>query len=552
MFKNQMLIAITMTLLLIPIVGYSHEYSGHSDHAEGMSHSEFEDVSHEGVAYEVRKIEMPWPDDGIVRRDCTWESPHEAGGNHVLVCTPRKNIVETKVYTGYHEHKLKAGHSHDEGDNAINTGGPPVPRQPTTPITSLITATSSDEADDTNTDSDNSGGDSDGNTVVNVQEPTAVIATTPTHPVVPQPTPEPIRREPAVRVVEELSNELIISEMMLQDYRRRGKKGNQFTPVPQWIEIHNLSKTLSADIRGWKLQIRSGGDRIKHRTIDIRFAESRRIEPGKSMLIVQTSARHSGDNLDVLSVLNLQQAFSFYRHTDHIRSRDTIFSETHINIRLINPDKERVDEVGNIEWSRYTPENPIALWEMPQNEEDQVRSSLIRRYRYKGSQEPIKGTDRGAWMLASRMITRFNDKLPEVMTYYGHPYDVGTPGYVIEGRLPVELSVFRPQLIDGDVVIQWATESEVNNAGFNILRSLTEKGPFVKINPVLIQGQGTTSERTEYQWKDTTAKPNTAYYYRIEDVSFAGDIQTLKQRHLKGFISPQHKMLTTWGGLKRN
>ena len=54
--------------------------------------------------------------------------------------------------------------------------------------------------------------------------------------------------------------------------------------------------------------------------------------------------------------------------------------------------------------------------------------------------------------------------------------------------------------------------SELNNAGFNILRSETKNGEFKSVNPQLIQGAGTTTERHTYTWTDTTAKPNTVYY----------------------------------------
>ena len=64
--------------------------------------------------------------------------------------------------------------------------------------------------------------------------------------------------------------------------------------------------------------------------------------------------------------------------------------------------------------------------------------------------------------------------------------------------------------------------SELNNAGFYIYRSETQAGEFKVVNPTMIAGAGTTGERTEYSWTDTTAKPNTVYYYRIEDMSHAG------------------------------
>ena len=62
-------------------------------------------------------------------------------------------------------------------------------------------------------------------------------------------------------------------------------------------------------------------------------------------------------------------------------------------------------------------------------------------------------------------------------TYYGHSSDVGSPGHTTGGVLPVSLSKFRPERLDtGEIVVRWITESELNNAGFNILRSETRDG----------------------------------------------------------------------------
>ena len=136
-------------------------------------------------------------------------------------------------------------------------------------------------------------------------------------------------------------------------------------------------------------------------------------------------------------------------------------------------------------------------------------------------------------------------------TYYGNRDDLGTPGYQAGSALPVSLSKFRPERLEsGEIVIRWITESELNNAGFNILRSEKRDGQFTKINTSLIAGQGTTSERTTYSLVDTSAKPNVVYYYQIQDVSLDGEVQTLRQSRLKGDVSPAGKLTTIWGEIK--
>ena len=116
--------------------------------------------------------------------------------------------------------------------------------------------------------------------------------------------------------------------------------------------------------------------------------------------------------------------------------------------------------------------------------------------------------------------------------------------------LPVTLSYFHAELTDIGVILKWTTESEVDNAGFYIYRSETKNGEFKVVNPTLIQGAGTTGERNEYTWTDSTAKPNTVYYYRIEDVSHAGVREQLATVRLRGLVSARGKLTTIWADLK--
>ena len=118
--------------------------------------------------------------------------------------------------------------------------------------------------------------------------------------------------------------------------------------------------------------------------------------------------------------------------------------------------------------------------------------------------------------------------------------------------LPVTLSHFRAEHTDAGVVLKWITESEVDNAGFYIYRSETKDGQFKVVNPTMIQGAGTTSERHTYTWKDTTAKPNVAYYYRIEDVSHAGVRKQLVSIRMRGLVSASGKLITSWADLKEH
>ena len=218
----------------------------------------------------------------------------------------------------------------------------------------------------------------------------------------------------------------------------------------------------------------------------------------------------------------------------------SLISEMAFRISLIPPLPSGVvsrgDVVGNLG----------SGWELPMSEGN--RSSLIRREMDDAGTE-ITGTDEAGWVSASD--TSFVGAYVE--TYYGDKDDEGTPGYNAGGALPVELSKFSAarDRVSGQVIITWETQSELNNAGFFIKRSQQKDSKFVAVNPTMIPGAGTVSEKQSYTYTDTTAKPNIVYYYQIEDVSLDGQRQTLTRAHrLKGHIGAAGKATTTWGELK--
>ena len=209
--------------------------------------------------------------------------------------------------------------------------------------------------------------------------------------------------------------------------------------------------------------------------------------------------------------------------------------------------KMATDMVGNLS------AGGSAAWALPMSE-DGGRSSIIRRHIQvaRGPAAPEDGTMADNWVLASdtsfAQVTHIR-----AASFYGAANDVGTPGFRPGGALPVELSHFRParDKATGSVVITWATQSELNNAGFFIKRSNQRDGEFKVINATMVAGAGTTSEKQFYTYTDTTAQPNIVYYYQIEDVSLDGNRQTLTRGiRLKGHIGAAGKATTLWGELK--
>ncbi len=91
--------------------------------------------------------------------------------------------------------------------------------------------------------------------------------------------------------------------------------------------------------------------------------------------------------------------------------------------------------------------------------------------------------------------------------------------------LPVTLSSFTATTYNNTVVLQWVTESEVNNEAFILERS-TDNYQFLTIAE--IPGQGNTTERHAYEYTDKQVTPGTTYYYRLSDRDYAGNLTILK------------------------
>ena len=312
--------------------------------------------------------------------------------------------------------------------------------------------------------------------------------------------------------------------------------------LPQWIELANAS-TAEVSLAGWSIDIDNdpADTTVVGEAVNVVIGD---VTVGKDQVVLivsKASTRNSGIGMgtDAKGTLREDRIVDVQSQVSPTDARYSLISEMAFKITLLPPQTggvvERGDAVGNLGMG----------WDLPMSEGS--RSSLIRREMSDAGE--IMGTDAAGWVLASDTMLDGAYRT----TYYGDDEDIGTPGYDAGGALPVELSAFSAarDRVTGQVVITWETQSELNNAGFFIKRSQQRKGQFVVVNPTMIAGAGTTSEKQSYTYTDTTAKPNIVYYYQIEDVSLDGNRQTLTRGHrLKGHISAAGKATTTWGELK--
>jgi hypothetical protein len=84
--------------------------------------------------------------------------------------------------------------------------------------------------------------------------------------------------------------------------------------------------------------------------------------------------------------------------------------------------------------------------------------------------------------------------------------------------IPVELTSFVGSAVNGSVVLNWATATEVNNSGFEIQRS-ADRINFSNI--AFVPGFGTTTEPRNYSYTDNSVSNGTVYY-RLRQIDYNG------------------------------
>ena len=315
----------------------------------------------------------------------------------------------------------------------------------------------------------------------------------------------------------------------------------------QWIELYNSSMTETINLDGWVMEIRNKEDVESYVDSSFEFVPHTKLLPNQTLLLVSgTGANDVADN----RVYNL---YAHHRRSLGLLARDSVLlSRTgfYLNLKAKvaaggSTEMMMVDEAGNVE-VKGAQRN--VMWELP-TRDPAARQSLVRQY----GTRAIDGTPDAADDGLMESSWEQSDLAGAGLSYYGHRNDIGTPGFRLGGPLPVSLSKFRPvrNQTTGHVDITWITESELNNAGFNILRAESKTGEFKVINVKgIVAGHGTTSEKHVYTFTDTTAKPNVVYYYQIEDVSINGQRTTLTTTHLRGHVGAAGKATTRWGELK--
>jgi hypothetical protein len=109
--------------------------------------------------------------------------------------------------------------------------------------------------------------------------------------------------------------------------------------------------------------------------------------------------------------------------------------------------------------------------------------------------------------------------------------DNGTPSesdfeeitiFIEEGPKLIELSSFAVYPFNGSVLIEWITEAEIDNVGFNLYRSESKNGVYIRLNSDLILAEGSSVEGAYYIYVDEDVQNRKMYYYTLEDIDLYG------------------------------
>ncbi len=87
---------------------------------------------------------------------------------------------------------------------------------------------------------------------------------------------------------------------------------------------------------------------------------------------------------------------------------------------------------------------------------------------------------------------------------------------------PVELKSLTAARVNGGVRIAWETTVETDNLGFNVYRATSQNGIKMRINEDMVLANGESLGQA-YALFDSSAGPESTWFYWLEDVSLAGE-----------------------------
>ncbi len=117
--------------------------------------------------------------------------------------------------------------------------------------------------------------------------------------------------------------------------------------------------------------------------------------------------------------------------------------------------------------------------------------------------------------------------------------------------IPVELSSFIANVSGGKVNLDWQTESELNNRGFEIQRSLTptpslKEGALENWTTIgFVDGKGTTTETSDYDFIDEPTESG-LFSYRLKQINFDGSFEYSSEVDVNFIVADDFSLLQNY------
>lgn len=121
------------------------------------------------------------------------------------------------------------------------------------------------------------------------------------------------------------------------------------------------------------------------------------------------------------------------------------------------------------------------------------------------------------------------DSCPDDQVTSGLNSGTTLDNYYMDAEVPVELLSFSAALTTDAIALEWTTISEVNNSAFEI-ESSTDRKNWHKI--AFVEGQGTTTNRTDYSYFDRKEYNSSTVYYRLWQIDFDGSINLISENEI--------------------
>lgn len=144
--------------------------------------------------------------------------------------------------------------------------------------------------------------------------------------------------------------------------------------------------------------------------------------------------------------------------------------------------------------------------------------------------EPLYDGTQSTWVQEEMDLTGRNATLNKFQFQLKTDYGVTEDGWYVDdilvyiyGIVPVELSSFTATAFSNEVVLNWATSSELNNMGFEIERkSLTNNYGWQTIG--FVEGSGSSTSTNNYSFIDKNPVRGTLLY-RLKQIDFDGSFR---------------------------